>query len=296
MANTIVKTSLPDYVATNNEELLVKAMLGAKTLDYVEIMTNVKYKSALNYLDSTVVFGDGSECGFAAQGTDTLSQRTIEVKPIKINKEWCDRDLISTYSNHQLLIAAGRETMPWEERFTQANLDAIKAELEKTIWQGNDSLGIQGFIDLAGSETGVIDVTADEPTAVIDAAYNALPEETLAKGDVVIFTSPAIFRAYVQAQNSTCCSNTGVIDAAAGELNYVGDSRVKIVAVNGLNGQNVAIASHRTNFVYATDVEGSENIFKLWYSDDADMFRFKVLFNAGVQFKFPSEVVYVTVA
>ena len=295
MASTIVKTSLPDYVATNNDELLVKSMLGAKTLNYVDIMTNVKYKSALNYLDSTVSFADGSECGFEAQGTDTLSQRTIEVKPIKVNKEWCDRDLLTTYANHQNLIAAGRETLPFEEKFVGANLDAIKAELEKVIWNGDDELGLAGYIDLASTETGVVKVTATADE-LIDSAYNAIPYAVLEKGDVIIFVDPTVFKNYVKANNTACCQNVGIVDAAAGEMAYVGDSRVKIVAVGGLSGKNTAIASYRTNFVYATDVEGSENTFKLWYSDDADLFRFKVLFNAGVQFKFPSEVVYVTVA
>ena len=134
MASTIVKTSLPEYVNANNDELLVKAMLGAKTLDYIEIMTDVKNKSALNYLDSAVVFADGSECGFNAQGTDTLTQRYIEVTPVKINKEWCDRDLLTTFANHQNLIEAGRETLPFEQRFVEANLAAIKAKLEDVIW------------------------------------------------------------------------------------------------------------------------------------------------------------------
>lgn len=295
MASTIVKTSLPNYVATNTDELLVKSMLGAKTLNYVDIMTNVKYKSALNYLDSTVSFADGSECGFEAQGTDTLSQRTIEVKPIKVNKEWCDRDLLTTYANHQNLIAAGRETLPFEEKFVGANLDAIKAELEKVIWNGDDELGLAGYIDLASTETGVVKVTATADE-LIDLTYNAIPYEVLEKGDVIIFVDPTVFKNYVKANNTACCQNVGIVDAAAGEMAYVGDSRVKIVAVGGLSGKNTAIASYRTNFVYATDVEGSENTFKLWYSDDADLFRFKVLFNAGVQFKFPSEVVYATVA
>lgn len=295
MASTIIKTSLPEYVATNSDELLVKSMLGAKTLDYVEIMTNVKFKSALNYLDSTVVFADGSECGFEAQGTDTLSQRTIEVKPIKINKEWCDRDLLSTFANHQNLIAAGRETLPFEQAFINANMKAIKSELEKVIWNGDDATGVEGWIDLAGKETGVVKVSgsADE---LIDKAYNAIPNAVLERGDVVIFVDPTLFKNYVQAQNAACCANRDIVDVAAGEMTYLGDSRVKIVAVGGLAGKNAALASYRTNFVYATDVEGSENAYKLWYSDDADLFRFKVLFNVGVQIKFPSELVYATVA
>lgn len=294
MASTIVKTSLPEYVNANNDELLVKSMLGAKTLDYVEIMTNVKNKSALNYLDPAVVFADGTSCGFNAQGTDTLTQRYVEVMPIKINKEWCDKDLLSTFANHQNLIAAGRETLPFERVFTDANLRAIAAELEKTIWQGNDTLGIDGFIDILGEEAGVIDVTAASIEPLVDAVYEAIPESVMDK-DVHIFMGTTEFRQYVKLVNANCCGNMPIVDAAAGEITYAGDSRVKIVAVPGLNGTNKVVAGARDNFVYATDVEGSEAVYKLWYSDDADLFRFKVLFNAGVQVKFPSDAVFGTI-
>lgn len=295
MASTIVKTSLPEYVNANNDELLVKAMLGAKTLDYIEIMTDVKHKSALNYLDSTVVFADGSECGFNAQGTDTLTQRYIEVAPVKINKEWCDRDLLTTFANHQNLIEAGRETLPFEQRFVDANLAAIKAKLEDVIWKGDSTLGIDGFLAQLGAEAGVIDVTAASIEPLVDAVYEAIPESVMDK-DVHIFMGTTEFRQYVKLLNANCCGNMPIIDVASGEMAYVGDSRVKIVAVPGLNGTNKVVAGARDNFVYGTDVNGSEATYKLWYSDDADLFRFKVLFNAGTQIKFPSDAVLGAIA
>ena len=57
-------SALSEYVNQNNGELLTKAVLGAKTLDYIDIMPGVKFKDTLNYLDSTIVFGDGSTCGW----------------------------------------------------------------------------------------------------------------------------------------------------------------------------------------------------------------------------------------
>ena len=290
----INKTALQDYVNENTNELLVKSMLGAKTLNYVEIMTNVKYKSALNDLDSTAVFADGSECGFEAQGTDVLTQRTIEVKPIKVNKEWCDRDLLSTWMNHENLIAAGREKLPYEQKFVDANLRSIENNLEKLIWQGDDTLDIDGFVDILGAEAGVIDVTAASIEPLVDAVYTAIPESVMDK-DVHMFMSPTNFRNYVKLLNAECCGNQPIIDIAAGEMLYIGDSRVKIVAVPGLEDTNVVVAGARDNFVYGTDVEDAHAMFKLWYSDDDDLFRFKVLFNAGVQIKFPSDAVYGTI-
>lgn len=294
MASTINVAALPEYVNQNADELLVKSMMGAKTLDFIEIMTNVKHTSALNYLDSTVVFADGSECGFNSQGTDVLSQRTIEVKPIKVNKDWCDRDLLPTWANHQNLIEAGRETLPFEQVFIDANMRDIENKLEKLIWQGDASLDIDGFLAQLAAEEDVIDVSAAGVAATVDAVYNAIPESVMDK-DVHIFLGTTEYRNYVQALNENCCANSPVIDVAAGETTYVGDSRVRIVAVPGLNGTNKVVAGARNNFVYGTDVEDAHATYKVWYSDDDDLFKFKVLFNAGTQIKFPSDAVLGTI-
>lgn len=292
MADSIVKTSLPEYVNQNNNELLIKAMTGAKTLRYIEQMLGVKGKTTLNILNSTVVFADGSECGFNAEGADTLSQRVLEPVVIKINKEWCDRTLIDTFANHELRLVAGGETMPFEEKFADSNVAVIAKELDKLIWQGNDTLGAKGFIDLASElNSGVVTAEGATISATVDAVYSKIPTEALDRG-AVIFMSETNYRAYVSSLNASCCGNIPVIDARAGEMPYVGDSRVTIVGVGGLEGTNYVVGSAKDNLVYGTDIRDAHAEYKLWYSDDADLFRFKVLFNAGVQYKFPSEFVF----
>lgn len=297
--------ALPEYVNQHADELLTKAMLEGTTLKYVSIMPRVKFKDSLTYLSTTVEFQDASTCGFNPQGDDTLSQRTIEVAPIKVNKTYCEKDLRKTALNHELLFEAGREKLPFEEKFMEGNITAINAELEEEIWQNDNTDLFPGFIYqiVAGdASVGPIDASlasgydADD---VIDLAYDKLPEVVLKKG-AVIFVSHSMFRAYVKALNATCCANRPMIDAASSEIDYPGDSRVKIVPVAGLqnakdpNGKDVlAVASWAKNFVYGTDVEGSENTFKFWFSDDDDVFKFKVLFNAGTAIAWPDEVVYI---
>ena len=301
----IITTALPEYVNAHADELLTKAMIGATTLDYISIMPSVKYKDSLIYLASTVAFQDAKTCGFNAQGDDTLSERTIEVAPIKVNKQYCPKDLRKTALNHGLLFEAGRETLPFEEKFMEGNIAAINAELEKEIWQNGSSALFPGFLyQITAGDASVGPKVATVSTGygaddVIDAAYDKLDEVTLEKG-AVIFVSHTTFKNYVKALNATCCANRPILDAAAKEIEYPGDSRVKIVPVAGLQNATdsnskaaLAVASWAKNFVYGTDVEGSENTFKFWFSDDDDVFKFKVLFNAGTAIAFPDEVVYV---
>ncbi len=300
MASAFNVQALPEYIHNKADELLIRASLGLKTLDYISVRPNIKHKEALNYLNSTVVFQDGSTCGFNPQGTDVFTQRYIEVKPIKINKEWCPRDLQKTWLNQQLLIAAGRETLPFEDKIIENNQSEIDKQLETLIWQGSTTLGISGFIPQMTADTGVIKVApaaGSTSTQIIDATYAAIPDSAFDRGDVVhIFVNPTLFHKYIQEQNAICCANRNIIDAASDSIEYLGDSRVRIVPLRGLIGFNGAVAGSRPNLVYGTDIEDSESIYDFWYSKDTRMFRLEVLFNAGTQYIWPDELVLATVA
>lgn len=305
MANAINLTALNEYVDQRTDELLTKAVLGAKTLDYVDVMLDVKYKAPLNYLDSTVVFADASTCGWDASGADTFTQRMIEVAPLKVNKEWCARDMRKYWMNYQMLIDANRETLPFEEKLIDENLKAINKKLETAIWQ--ESTLFDGFLaviaDDASAGIKTYDASAGvEYDEVIDKAYSEITDDMYARGEVTMFVSPTVFRGYIASINAVCCANRETLDAASASITYPGDSRVTIVPVEGLAGAEIsskdvyAVVTWAKNLVFGTDVENSENDFKVWYDDKDEMTRFKVLFNAGTQIKFPSEVITITEA
>lgn len=292
MANTLTN-SLPDYIENKKDELFVKAVASTKTLDYIEIMPSVKYKENLNYLDSTVVLADGSECGWAPQGTDTFSARTIEVHPVTVQKEFCWKDLRKTYANYQLNFEAGRETLPFEEKIAQSQIAAINKEVEKGIWQGIAAASVQGFLAQMAADSAVIDVNLTEQTGIIakvEAVIAAIPAGALEKG-VNVFLSWTDFRAYVKAINAECCANRGIVDANVTDLIYAGDSRIKLVPVAGLEGTNKIVAAPYDALVYGTDIEGSEGVYRFFYDVKESKFLFEVLFNCGTALKWPDEIV-----
>lgn len=294
MASAYDLTALTDYVNVHKDELLVKVSLGGNTLDNIEIMTNVKFKDALNYLDSTVSFADGSVCGFSAAGSDVFTEKTIETIPIKVEKEWCYKDWRKKYGNYQLMWEAGRETLPFEEKVTNENMVKIQEELESAIWKGVSAISLVGFLDLIDADTDAIEVTAvtgATATSIVEGIYDGLTDRMLKKG-VKIFMNPALFRKYIQEQNATCCANRTIIDANTQSLVYVGDSRVTLIPVIGLTGVDEVVAVTPDALVYATDVEGADNVYKMWFCENDEMFRMRVLFNAGTQIKWDDEVVF----
>lgn len=305
MASAINLSGLSTYVDQRTDELLTKSVLGAKTLDVIDVMLDVKYQAPLNYLDSTVVFADASTCGWNPDGADAFTQRMITVAPIKVNKEWCARDMRKYWMNYQLLIDANRETLPFEEKIVDENLKAINKKLETAIWQ--ESTLFTGLLGIIATDASAGIKTYDASAGVdydevIDKAYSEITDDMYARGEVTMFVSPTVYRNYIASVNAVCCANREMIDAASESITYPGDSRVTIRPTEGLAGAEIsskdvyAVVTWAKNLVFGTDVENSENDFKVWYDDKDEMTRFKVLFNAGTQIKFPAEVITITEA
>lgn len=291
MANTLNLTSLPEYVEQNKEQLFVDSTVGAKTLDYVELMLGVKHKEALNYLESEVVL-QAAACGWNPNGSDTFAQRYIEVHLVEVEKEFCYIDFKEKYMNYQLRWEAGRETLPFEQKIAESNVEAIKAAVEDMVWQGNSGASVTGFLaDIAEASAATVSFASGDTTVEkIDAMVAGLNAKMLKKG-VNIFVSMTDFRNYVLESNSTCCANRPILDAAAEEIIYAGDSRIKIVPVLGLEGTGKMVAATPDALVYGTDLKDSETVYRIWFDEKESKFMFRVLFAAGTAVKFPTEVV-----
>ena len=293
MATTLNISGLTDYVNVHRDELLTKASLGGKSLEYLEIMPNVKWKDALNYLDSEVVLQDGSACGWNPQGAETFAERFIETKAVEVEKEYCWKDFEKKFMNYQLLWEAGREKLPFEEKIAQSNLNAIQDAVEDLIWKGDSGLSITGLIEAISGETDAHIVSFETGQTVsdkVDAVVAAIPFAALKKG-VNVFMSYTDFRNYIMEQNGVCCATKPVVDAASESIKYFGDSRITLIPVIGLEGTGAIVASPADGLVYATDVEGSENTYRMWFDEKEEKFMFRVLFRVGLAVKFPDEVV-----
>lgn len=306
MATNFIVTSLPEYVQTNRD-LLIKnfGLLGSATRQRISIQTGVKKSAYINYLDVAPVFQDGSSCGFAAAGDATLSQREIETAAIKVNMEFCEMNLRGTYAEYLIRVNASDESFPFEQYVADALVAGINEKIEKLIWQGDKALTsntdlkwIDGFLKLAGEESSVVDVALSADDAAYEAIKKvvmAIPEAALEKG-AEVYVSPAMYRQFLaEMVEKNFFHYAGPQNAAPAEIVFPG-SDVKIVKTPGLAGANKVVATFAKNLYYGTDMEGDAEDIKLWFSNDDDIFKLKVLWNSGVQIAFPDQVVLGTIA
>jgi hypothetical protein len=120
----------------------------------------------------------------------------------------------------------------------------------------------------------------------------AIPEQIV--DDAVIFVSPALFRQYAQ---DLVAKNFFHYDGENGELTelFIPGSDVKVRKTYGLTGSDKIYASVYDNMVYACDMVDAKEDFKMWYNDEDELVKVKVLFNCGVATLYPDMVIVGTV-
>lgn len=284
-------SALTQYVEEQRLPLIRKANFAAPSVKHFNLQTGVKHSAALNILNTTVAFGDGATCGWDEAGTSAFSQRILEVGNFKVNMSFCDKAMLKYWNGYQVRVAAGQKSLPFEEDFVAGVIDGIKDKLETAVWQGVKATDrMNGILTILNAEASAIKPTISGATIYEKTleAYKAIPAKVLDKA--AIFMGVDSFRDLVLELTAKNLYHYSPEVDSAMEIVLPGTS-TKVYGVSGLNGQKAIVAANPENIYFGVDMEGDEEKFDLWYSQDNQEFRLAVNFNAGVQVAFPDEVV-----
>ena len=283
-------SALTAYVDEQRLPLIRKTIFAAPSVKHFNLQTGVKHSAALNILNTTVAFGDGATCGWDEAGSSAFSQRTLEVGNYKVNMSFCDKAMLKYWNGYDVRVAAGQKTLPFEEDFVNGVIEGVAEKLETIIWQGVKATDkIDGILTILGAEGTVIKTEAG--TTIYDSvlnAYKAIPAKKLDKA--VLFLGVDKFRDLVLELTAKNLYHYNPAVDEKMEIVLPG-TNTRIIAVSGLNGKASVVAADPENIYYGVDMEGDEEKFDLWYSQDNQEFRLAINFNAGVQVAFPDEVV-----
>lgn len=287
--------ALNNYVEEKRLPLIAKSFLKGRTIDLIQIETGVLQDTALNLVSADVKFGDGSTCGWDATDGVALTQRILKPTFLKVNQVFCDKDLLKKWASYEVKLAAGREQLPFEEKFMEEIANAISESIEKLVWQGDSSNDNEpdGFLKILEEDgSGVVSATWAKGTSAynkIKTVYNAIPANIIDKDDTVIFVGEDYYREFIQ---DLVAGNLYHFDPdyKDGEYRLPGTS-IRVIAVNGLNGTGKIVAGRLSNFFYGVGAEDDKDTFDFWYSKDNREFRLAVYFAIAVQVAFPNEVV-----
>lgn len=312
-------SSLADYVRQNAENLIIASHFDAKTQQLIlsegNVMAAVKSSDALPLIATDAFFQSDSTCGFNASGTTTITQRTLTVGKIKVQQQFCEKDLEAKFTQQALRAGSSNDGIPFEAKITEEISSVIAEQLETAIWQGDTNSAnanlnkFDGLLKILNAASGTViqanasgylgqaavtgAITTTNVKAIADAMWVALPAKLQGKDDVRIFVGYDTYNTFLRAyrdQNLFNFAPTSGEGAPNGEVVIPGTT-YRLTAVHGLDGTNRLVACRMSNLFIGTDVQGEENSFEMWYSQDDRVEKLHVAFKMGVQVAYPAEIV-----
>ena len=305
-------SGLTTYVENKKDVLIKSIVLGGKygdTIANLRKQLGVKTKERLNYLNVTPTLQNGQGCGFSAAGSTVLTERDIETAVFKVNDSWCPDDLLAKFAEYLVKFGAdanAEDGMPFEREIMAEIEKGINKQMEKMVWQGDKSGTdlIDGFLTQAlgadSASTISVAYTADTSAITIYDAVKAviekIPEEII--DEAVIFLAPAVFRRLVfeltEKNMFHFPSDKNGSEIEDSDLIFPG-TNIRIHKTHGLAGDKKHIyCSVWDNMVYAADMLNDKEEMRVWFSDDDDVYKLKIKYNAGVSTLYPDAVVVLT--
>jgi hypothetical protein len=289
-------STIGDYVDQVGGELLAKALIGATTPKYVNVRTGIKGTQALNLLNSTAYFQDGT-CGWSPSGETEFTQTYITTCPTKYNEALCYKDLFDTYQSMLMAPGQTQESVPFEQQIADLKVKQIQQYIEQQLWQATTGTScFNGFKTLISTgTTGVANSsgttfntqpygTAGNPITEVDNLINALSDDAMSREDLRVFMSFVNFRKYVQALTKAnfFANYIGSADITANMEAIHPNTNVKVIPTIGLANSNEVVIGPAEYMVVGFDLLSDHEKLTIWYSKDFDELRFRANFNYGV--------------
>ena len=274
------------------------ALKEAKSLDFLTLIENIKFKSNIQRMAGTTVVRDAT-CDFTDHGTLALTEKVLEPKQLQINLDLCKDNLLKSWEALQMRAGAGAPPPVSFEDYVISYLGEIIADAAETsIWSGvaANNGEFAGFLGtgtgylLPGVDATVIQSTASGAytaaniianlqTLTADMAANVSP--ILRKEDLYIYMNAKTYAFYISA-----VSTLGYVNA----YNMNGDYEpvfegYKIAVCPGMV-DNQLVAATRSNMYAGTDLLSDTTriaLLDMAALDGSDNIRVVCKYSMGVQ-------------
>ena len=294
-------SGLSAYTDENKMDLIRASILKGRTLDLIQVQPDIKSSATINILSSSPIWQAGA-CGFNAQGTTELTQRTITVSDVKNNETLCLNDLEAYYTQSMMKAGSYNEDIPFEQLYSEEKAEQSASMVEVLAWQG-DTAGAgnlvfaDGFLKTLDADGDVITGTtkaldAANIVAAFDEMVSAIPVDAINSDDQTLFCGYDTYRTYANAlRNANLFAYTGAENQGGDFTQMVPGTNVKVVAVKGLNGTDRIVLGEASNFYAGVDLLNDAEQFRIFYSEDNDEVRVIQKFKIGFNYAFGARVV-----
>lgn len=298
-------SDLGAYVDEQRNELIVRQVSEARTLQLIKTQEGVKGSEKLKLFSDEVIY-QTADCDMTDLGNTIFSDRQISVEPIGFKKGFCNDDLVGFWT--QLALPGGamaqNKELPFEALITNYILSLNALELDKLIWRGNKTTGsgnlafMNGFASIVTVANGAANLNPSNATAInagnaYDLFYdmfNSMPAAIADSPEKIAFCGRENFNYLIKNLVDLNFFHYSPNDMATMTSVILPGTDLVIERVPGLNGDSRVFIGKRSAFTFGTDLASDSSNFELWYSQDDDKLYIRCKFKAGVQVPYLNEM------
>jgi len=289
-------------------EVIADIVAAAPTLADLVPQTGIKAGSSidLNILTTDVTWSS-ADCVSTETGDNTvLAPRNIAVVRLSDRELLCLDKLDAKVPQLQRA-GAKNEDLTFSEAFINLKVKNNAKELEKLAWRGSVTGGTgnlalaNGYIEIAKSETGSLAYASTHTGAtksdIIELVRRALDNRTdeMFEMGATLYMSSAYANLLSQALVDANLFNFGQVslnEQGIMEFMFPG-TNVRIKGTYGLSSNDSLFMTIDGNLRWGTDLESDAENVELFYDKYHKQLVSDIVFAAGFQYEFPSQVVFI---
>jgi hypothetical protein len=301
-------TTTSNFSGTAAGFYISAALKEAKSLEYLTMIENVKFKSNIQKQALSGVLADAT-CDFTDAGTLAMTEAVLEPKNLQVNLDLCKSTLLDSFESLQMRAGAGAPPPASFDDYVISYMAGVIADgTEGGIWLGTaaGAGSFQGFVGtggylLAAQDATVVQVdndggagtayTAANIIANLQALTAAIPAAVYVKEDLHIYMSPKTFRLYISA-----VSTLGYINAYSMNKDYDAVFEgVKIAVCPGMRNDTM-VAAQKSNLFFGTDLLSDATritILDMAALDGSDNMRLVARYSSGVKQGIGADIVLI---
>ena len=292
---------LKNYLEVNKDQLITDTIFNSKSSKLFTLQTGVKNETAIVRLDSTVEFAN-DDCSFNAGGSDTFTNRTLVPNFIKVNKVYCDKDLLKSWKASDIRIAAtNNDSIPFEQQILEQNGKVISAEIEKLLWVGDKTNGTGNMAYADGLKTlidaditnnvipaaNVIAKSTDNLWKRVEKLWLALPANIADKATIVM--SITNYKNLIAEMADANMYH--VFEQYEGEYRFrLPYANIDVIGIEGLEGVDNIYAMVLDEVYYGVDLEGDSEDVDFYFDKSDRNFKYVCEFVVAVNYAFPEHI------
>lgn len=293
-------SALDAYVQQNAKEIATAAVAGAQTakllLENGAAQVGIKGSATVISMSNAATFVDGTTCSRTASDVTTFSDRTLAVKSLRSNADFCMKDLYNKVLVELISKGQKEESMDSSvyQKIAEDRAAVIANTIEQMLWKGDTTLltnmkWIDGLIKIITADGTTLTLTGSDIIAKLQSAVGQVAVAEREASDFRVFMGTDTYNALKLA----------VFNGkyfVPGSENEVPGTGALIQVCSGLNGTNKIVLSRISNLQLGIDGTDDSDKAVMKYDEINDKALMDFYFAIGIQVVIPAVAYYASVA